>query len=337
MIELAGEPAGASAVEGILRERLASPGLDASFLAVDSVDPATVVAATGARDDELARLWIDMRAPERITLYLVDGKRERVLVRHFTHHDNPEVAREELGHVVELALIALRAGERIGIGREAARVELLPEPVPSSSPPSPPPPPPPADSVQPHRPEVAARTRLRVGAFYEAQAYAGGPEVWSGPGAVAELRRSRAMRRLGYGAMLAGQYRLPARADAARASAMRFEGGAVHALAVGSLALSRPGELTLGIGGGVDLLHAEGRTDGPSEVRFAEGSLRVLPTLRALVRYEHAVPSLRLFAGAGLDVPLESARYLLARPGEQVVLFEAWNARPFLLLGLETP
>jgi hypothetical protein len=55
------------------------------------------------------------------------------------------------------------------------------------------------------------------------------------------------------------------------------------------------------------------------------------------VRYEHAVPSLRLFAGVGLDVPLESARYLLARPGETIVLFEAWSARPFVMAGIQTP
>jgi hypothetical protein len=118
---------------------------------------------------------------------------------------------------------------------------------------------------------------------------------------------------------------------------MRFEGGAVHALAVGSLALSKPAELALGIGGGLDLLHAEARGDRTTEVRFAEGSTRVLPTLRALVRYEHAVPSLRLFVGIGIDVPVQSARYLLARPGETVVLFDAWSVRPFLLAGIETP
>jgi hypothetical protein len=180
-------------------------------------------------------------------------------------------------------------------------------------------------------------THLRAGAFYEAEAYAGGPEVWSGPGAVLELRRSVPNSKLGYGALVSGQYRLPSSADAGPSSSMRFEGGAAHVLAVGSLALSRPAELALAVGAGLDLLHAEARGDRASEVRFAEGTTRALPTLRALVRYEHAVPSLRLFAGVGLDVPLESARYLLARPGETIVLFEAWSARPFVMAGIQTP
>lgn len=328
-----------SAVESVLRERLAWPGLEVSFDAVEAVDPAAVVMLSGAQDDELARVWVDLRAPERITLYLVDGKRERVLVRHFARHDNPEVAREELGHVVELALVALRAGERIGIGREAAREELAPS-VAASSPPSPPVPSPAAEAP-PSAPRRRTTTHVHAGAFYEAQAYAAGPEIWSGPGVLVELRRRAPGARFGYGALLSGQYRLPSNADGAGAS-MRFEGVAVHALAVGTLAISKPAELALGIGGGLDFLHAEARGDRTSDfgeggVRFADGSLRALPTLRALVRYEHAVPSLRLFAGVGLDVPVTSARYVLARPGETVALFEAWSARPFLLVGIETP
>lgn len=335
-IELAGEPASVTAVESILRERLASPGLDVSFATIEAVDPAVVVAPTGAQDHELARVWIDLRASERVTLYLVDGKRERVLVRHFARHDNPEVAREELGHVVELALVALRAGERIGVGREAARADLEPE-LATVAPPSPPVAQPPAERPAPVAARPPSTVRLRAGAFYEAEAYAGGPEIWSGPGVNLELRRRRADSRFGCGVLLSGHYRLPSSAGSSVATSMRFEGGAAHVLAVGSLALSRPAELALGIGGGIDLLHAEARGERTSEVRFAEGSTRVLPTLRALVRYEHAVPSLRLFIGAGIDVPVESARYLLARPGETVVLFEAWSARPFLLAGIQTP
>jgi hypothetical protein len=332
IIELAGEESAVAAVQGLLRERLAATELDVSIAVIDAVDPATVVSPNGAREDELARIWVDLRDRERITFYLVDGKRERVLVRHFARHENPEVAREELGHVVELALLALRAGERIGIGREDARGQLAPAAVP------PPPPPPAAAEAPVLAPSKPRALHLRAGAFYEAQAYAGGPELWSGPGAMVELRRRPAASKLAYGALISAQYRLPAVAEAASATTnIRFEGGAVHVLAVGTVALSRPAELAVAVGGGLDLLHAEARGDRAAEVRFAEGSMRVVPTLRALVRYEHAVPSLRLFAGVGIDVPVESARYLLARPGETVVLFEAWGMRPFLVAGIQTP
>jgi hypothetical protein len=280
-------------------------------------------------------LWIDLRDPERITLYLVDGNRERVLVRHFTRHENPEVAREELGHVVELALAALRAGERIGVGREDARVQLVPA---AAAPPVvvSPPPRPEARAV-PALPPKPARLQVRAGAFVEGQAYGGGPELWTGLGVMGELRRKPEAARFGYGALLSGQYRFPARAEAG-STTMRFEGGAVHAMGVGTLAVSRPGEVALALGGGVDVLHAEALGDRAAEVRFADGHTRLVPTLRAVARYEHAIPSLRLFGGIGIDVPLSSTRYLLARQdGGTVVLFEAWGVRPFLVLGVQTP
>lgn len=337
-IELAGAPENVSAVEDILRERVALAGLDVELTPVDAVDPVAVVSATSGKDGELAHVWIDLRAPERITLYLVDGKRERVLVRHFARHENPEVAREELGHVVELALLALRSGERIGVGRDAARADLVPEP------PSPPPAPiaispslPPAEQKEPPPPRPAPLTHLRGAVFYEAEAYAGGPDVWSGPGLAGELRRTPPSSKLSYGVLVSAQYRLPASAGGASATSMRFDGGAAHVLAVGSVALSKPAELALAVGGGLDLLHAEARGEPRSDVRFTEASTRLLPTLRAMVRYEHALPSVRLFGGVGIDVPLDSARYVLARPGERVVLFEAWSARPFLAAGIQTP
>lgn len=337
VIELAGEPANVAAVEDILRERVGPTGLEVSFTSVEEVDPVAVVSSATGREDELAHVWIDLRSRERITFYLLDGKRERVLVRHFVRYENPEVAREELGHVVELALVALRAGESIGVGRDVARAELAPAAEPPPPAPAAAPAPPPREAPLPLPPQAVPVTRLRMGAFYEVEAYAGGPEVWSGPGLVGEVRRTLPRSKLGYGALVSGQYRLPSSADVAASTSMRFTGGAMHLLAVGSVALSRPAELALGIGGGLNLLHVEARGERSSEVRFAEGSTRVLPTLRAMVRYEHAVPSLRLFAGIGLDVPLDSARYLLARPGETVVLFEAWSARPFVLAGIQTP
>jgi hypothetical protein len=331
VIELAGEDAAVSAAQSVLRERLSGSDLEVATSAIQAVDTAVVLTPLGARDDELAHLWIDLRDPDRVTLYLVDGKRERVLVRHFARHQNPEVAREELGHVVELAVIALRAGERIGIGREDARDQLAPASAPIVAAP-----PPRAEAPVAPPARKAPPLDLRAGAFFEAQAYGGGPELWSGPGLMGEVRRKPASSKVAYGALISAQYRLPANADTA-STTMRFEGGAAHLLAVGTVAISRPAELAFALGGGIDLLHTEAHGDRASEVRFAEGHTRLVPALRALVRYEHAIPSLRLFAGLGVDVPVESARYLLARPGESVVLFEAWRIRPFLVVGVQTP
>lgn len=320
-----------------MRERLAAADLEVSFTRAEAIDPAAVVTPTGAREDDLARLWIDLRGEQDVTLYLVDGAWERVLVRRFARRDNPEVLREELGHVIELAIVALRAGERIGVGRDEARAELAPAPPPPSPaavvpPPEAPPAPPP--SPAPRAP--AASTRLHAGAFYETQAYAGGLELSSGPGIFGEVRARPGTGRLSYGGLVSVQYRLPSQGGDGETT-MRFEGGALQLLAVGALAVSKPAELSLALGPGLELLDAEAQGARASEVRLAEGKTRVLPSVRALVRYEHAIPSLRLFAGLGIDVPFQSTRYLVARPTEAVVFFEAWAVRPFLLAGIETP
>jgi hypothetical protein len=332
-VQLAGEPASVQAMEGVLRERLAPAELTLSFTRTEVIDPAAVVTPSGVRDDDLARIWIDDRARERVTLYLVDGKWERVLVRHFRRHENPEVVNEEVGHVVELALTALRGGERIGIGRDLARAQLAPEA------PDPVPPPPATDEPPPPAPVPAppsTTSHVRGGVFYEAQAYGAGPQLWSGPGLLVELRREREGARWSYGGLLSLQYRLPSTTDAADAT-VDFDGGAAHLLAMGATRISRPAELAFGVGPGIDLLHAEARGLRGADVRFAEGRVRWIPTVRALVRYEHAVQRLRIFAGVGLDVPFESTRYVLARGSENVVLFSAWGARPFVVLGIEGP
>lgn len=339
-IELAGEASVVSAVESVLRERLAGLDVDLSFTNAEAVDPAKVVTPSGVRDDDLARIWVDLKAEQRATLYVVDGTWERVLVRHFPRHDNPEIVREEIGHVVELSVVSLRAGERIGVGRDIARAELVPEapptPTPTPTPPSPPEAdrPPAAPVVAPPRPK--ASTRFAGGLFYEAQAYGGGPELWSGPGALFEVRAKPAASRFSYGGLVSVQYRLPSDASGNRAT-VDFEGGAAHLLALGAMTISAPAQLALGLGGGVDVLHAEARGEGPSDVSFVGGSTRLVPTMRALVRYEHVISSLRLFGGVGLDVPVERARYLILGTGGPTVVFEAWAARPFLLVGIQAP
>src|SRR5436189_68309 len=97
----------------------------ASLLAVVVVVFVVVVA--------FARVWIDARDPARTTLYLADGAWERVLVRTVaTPQALDEVAREEIGHIVQDAVAALRAGLHIGFTtRDEARASLRLAPLPA--------------------------------------------------------------------------------------------------------------------------------------------------------------------------------------------------------------
>src|SRR5439155_20029305 len=86
------------------------------FATIASVD-ARQIMNDGADDPpSVARLWIDMREPGRVTLYLTGDRAARLLVRHVplvTRID--EVAREEIAHIVEATVDALLVGGRIGV------------------------------------------------------------------------------------------------------------------------------------------------------------------------------------------------------------------------------
>jgi hypothetical protein len=333
-VKVAGDPSSVAAVLDVLRERVGAD-VEAAYEVVPTIDRASIVTPGSPNDQQLARIWIDLGEPaamnerEPIRLYVVDGPWERVLVRPIARQPNPEVVWEEIGHIVELALGALRAGESIGVGRALAREQLLPsQPIaPATAPPAP---------ERPLEPPPPARPRqwsVRGGAFYATSAYGSGLELASGPGALIELHAHT--RRLEYGAALMAEYRFPSTVD--RGSAIvRFEGAAFHALASGAFVLAPHHHVLFGAGGGVDLVHARASSPNLDNLRFEDGKMDAVPAARVLARYGWATSAFRLFAGVGVDVPLRNPRYLLSRPSDPVVLFEPWNARPFLLIGIET-
>jgi hypothetical protein len=333
-VKVAGDPTSVAAVLDVLRERDGGGDVETTFEVVPAIDRASIVTPGAPNDRQLARIWIDLtepsahvNEPEPVTLYVVDGPWERVLVRPVVRHANPEITWEEIGHIVELALGALRAGETIGVGRDIAQAQLFP---------SPPPNPRPSDGEPPRRgappPAVERAWKIRGGGFYSTTAYGSGLELASGLGAL--LEGHARTRKLEYGVTLTAEYHFPSTVD--RGAAMiRFDGGALHALASGAYFLGDRHQLLLGVGGGLELVHARGSSSELDNVRFIDRGLDLIPTARALARYGYSTSSLRLFAGVGVDVPLTNSRYLLSK-GAPVVLFEPWSVRPFLMIGLET-
>ncbi|MBX3213377.1 MAG: hypothetical protein KF850_15175 [Labilithrix sp.] len=336
-VKIAGDAVPVAAVLDVLRERVS--GTETTFEVVPAIDRASIVTPGATDDRQLARIWIDLSEPPGhaneqapMTLYVVDGAWERVLVRPVARQANPEVAWEEIGHIVELALGALRAGERIGVGRAVAREQLLP----SVAPAAPPPPASPDAPVTAPPPKTNQRpARFRAGGFYGVNAYGHGLELASGPGLMFELQRERG--RFALGGTLMGEYRFPSEVDRGIVT-VRFEGGAVHAMATGSYELAPRHHVLLGVGGGAELAQVRGSSNTLDNVRFVDGDADLVPTARVLARYAYTIakPSLRVFAGLGMDVPLRNPRYLLSRGNDAVVLFEPWGARPLFLLGIQT-
>jgi len=340
-VKVAGDPASAAAVLDVLRERIGGSDAETSFEVVSEIDRASIVTPGPPDDRQLARIWIDLTEPaghegagEPVTLYVVDGPWERVLVRPVTRQKNPEVTWEEIGHIVELALGALRSGESIGVGRAVAREQLLPPEEP------PPPPPPRRERLRRPPPRPAARlplVKIHAGGIYSTAAYGSGFELTSGPGGILELHADPHWLggRLKLGATFTGEYRLPSTVD--RGSAMvRFEGAALHAMASATYSFTERHHVFLDVGGGTELVHARGESPSLNNVRFVNGNIDPIPAVRFLARYAWAKPTVRLFAGVGVDLPLRNPRYLLSRENEPVVLFEPWVVRPFLMLGMET-
>lgn len=338
-VHLAGDGALLDALEGVLRERLADVPvpIQGRFDRIPIVDPAAVVTPGETTQDELARIWVDLRGDRRYTVYIVDGAWERVLVRHLARRANPEVAFEEIGHIVELAVSALAAGERIGVVRDVARADLaITEP--REGPFAIAAPAPRENLDRPlEEPRAVAEepvARAQVGAFWGATAYSGALELASGPGLVLDVHHAIGRFSLGGDAM--GQVLLPSHADGRNAT-VRLTGGNAFLLADGKLALSPRDTLALALGLGVQLERASAEGTPGAGVRFIDDVEAVSPTLRALVRYRHAWPLLGTFVGAGLDVPLRNTRYVLSRETAPLVLFEPWVARPFALAGITFP
>lgn len=334
-VKIAGAPRSVAAVLDVLRERTGGTETETELEVVPTIDRASIVTPGPPSERQLARIWIDLREPpgranerEPVTLYVVDGPWERVLVRPVTRETNPEVTWEEIGHIVELALGALRAGESIGVGRAVAREQLLPTPEP------PPPPPPPPEAPAPAPPPGNPwRPHVRAGAFYSVSGYGPGLELASGPGAVLQLHSDSG--RLDFGTTLTAEYRFPSTVD--RGSALvTFEGGALHAMASSAYSFNKRHQLSLGLGGGVELVNVTGASTQLETLRFVDGDVDVIPAARLLTRYSHATSTFRLFAGAGVDLTFRNLRYLLSRGDDSLILFEPWVARPFLLLGIET-
>src|SRR4051794_15777432 len=96
------------ALQAVLSELLSRLQVTVHYTSIASVDAHQILNEHSEDAPSVARIWIDMRDPTRVTLYLTGAREERVLVRHvplLTRLD--EVAREEIAHIVEATVEAL--------------------------------------------------------------------------------------------------------------------------------------------------------------------------------------------------------------------------------------
>jgi hypothetical protein len=327
---LVGPDAQVSPMRAVSEELLARLGVAATVTFAAEVDPADVVNPRPGAEPRVARAWIDLSHPDRVTLYLVDRDWERVLVRHLPRmqgHD--ELAREAVGHVLETAVDALLHGARIGVVRDDAQREL--EVPPSSTPPAVsskaplPGPAPPAERF--------GRLRLEGGAGYEAALYASGGVVTQGPEAM--LLVSTGGGPLRPALWLTAQYRIPLRIDA-HPLGVRLEGAAARALAAVDATVSRRVSLRLGAGAGVDVLHMSPLLESGSHASAAgDQSFAVIVGRASLGLRFSLAPHVSMASTLSCDLGFGDGRYVTIVNGAATAALSPWTVRPALSLAVE--
>lgn len=313
----------------------------ASSIAAGPIDLARAVAPAPVEPEMLARVWIELAPADRggvVTVALVDGRHERVLVRHIAAPIGVDAAvRETIATLVASAIEALRDGAVIGIERAVAQAQLdaaIPPPpadTPNSSAapttptrPQPDAPPPP---TTPRR-RGDRRIALAIEPGWSLLAWSREQPLQHGPSlALGVLSRGRWRA----GAGLSGQYRLPARV-AHDDVGLRLSSGSLRVWAGVHPGITQRVGLRARVGAGVDLVRASVSATTPG-VRTRVAAVHALPVVRASFGVGVSLtPGLQLALDAALEVDLVDTRFVLEAPDRTV--FDPWRARPGVTLSL---
>ncbi len=323
----AGDARDSEALSQVARELLGRLAIEVRAVQIGRVDVAAIAAAPAARvgvEPPLAHVWIDWQTAGRATLYLLDARRDRLLVRQVERPvGGDELAREELGHILETACEGLLAGSEVGVPRAGAVSLLIPAPPPA----------PVVVASPPPTDEVAAR--LEAAVLYEVALLAPEETLTHGPALSLFLRLGRRATR--WGLWSTAQLRLPVHA-ADGGAGLTLQSGALRALGAIERPLSPRATWRAGLGGGVDLARvtpASGTPDRvlvepPRTLAFAVGRVALGLDVRL-------APRTSLVAILAADIDLSGQRYVYARAGGEQVILRPWSLRPSAAVGLAFP
>jgi hypothetical protein len=244
VVQMAADRDDAVALERVLRE-LSGRAVQIDVAVVPHIEPGTVIRGSGAdrAHPPLARVFLDLSDPARVTIHVVDGAWQRILVRHVSRSSSPDVVRETVGRIVSTAVEALLAGS-FSQYSEPVTIEV------------------PRPAAPPERPGASApeserRTLAgRVGVMYEVDLDSRGPSFVHGPALYGALGLRGAVVRPTF--WVTAQYRWPVVEDGPPigyrldTTALRLLGGAE--IETGSIST-----LELAVGAGLDIVQLEPR------------------------------------------------------------------------------
>lgn len=330
-LTVAAAPSDAEALGAVARELLERLAMQVELRRVERIDLREL--RQPLRDQPyFARVWVAFSKSGKARLYLEHAARDRVLVRDVTDDaHNPELLREELGHILQTAVEGLKAGEEIGAPRDEALKQVDAEEA-ATTPKAKPAavalaPPKTADS--PKKPR-----NLRFGPRYEGVWLGDGPSFEDGPGAVlgALLPGSRV-----WGLELGAYFRRPLKVESTPVGA-RLQSLALNALLTFEAWRGERARLRLGAGIEADLVRVSPYASEGQDVTLAPTAWSKLALGRLAITYAHDVSSfmdLELTLGAVLDP--NGSRYVLQRSAGAHDVFSPWPVRPLLSLGATVP
>jgi hypothetical protein len=319
------DDASGQAMQAVVAELMARLDRAATVTFASSVNAAEVITPQAGAEVRLARAWIDLSKPERVTLYLVDRDWERILIRHIQKragHD--ELAREAIGHILENAVDALAHGARIGTAPDEVRSENEGA-EPSLRPPA---------TAAPIAARAGTASHWELGALYEGELYGPRGLIANGPAAVLYVGAQRGTVRPGV--WLTVQYRLAMIVDTPPIG-VRLDGGTLRALAGVDVALNERLSIRLGAGAGIDAIHMTPRLEGKPGTTIDNDEDFALVVARANAGGEWWV-SRRLAIALTLSCDLDPSgtRYAALVDGVKQTVLSPWPVRPALSLGIMT-
>jgi len=322
VLTTAGNHAEARALALVARDLMGRLGVELEVATAEAVDPAAVINRPSDFSPALARAWVDLTPGDHAMLYIVDGPWERVLIRRVPRDaGHLEVAREELGHILETAVEAMLSGARIGLERSALEARP-PSPPPRPRPVPPPPPEPPAPAPPPSPP--APPVELRVGVYEQATLLADAAPVTGALGVSASIETPTAAR---WGAWLTFDYRWPVRTHSLPLG-VRIQGFEVRALGRATVLRSYPWKVDVAFGPGIDLMDAKAVANRPGNVTLTPEGTDASFVLRAAVGVRWRSLGLWLVG----DADLTGRTYPFRLNGQDVDALAPYRVRPGLLL-----
>ncbi|HEY3493135.1 MAG TPA: hypothetical protein VGK73_00560 [Polyangiaceae bacterium] len=328
LLSVAAPPGETEALEAVARELLARLDMQIEVRRVPRIDLAELRRALEPGERYFARVWITLSPEGRARLYLEHGASDRILVREIAGDaNNPELTREELGHILQTAVDGLKAGAEVGAPRSDALKDVPVEDALAAGPEKAPPEP----AGEAPRTSAASSQPLRFGLRYELSWLGDGPRFQDGPGAVFALD----LRPVGF--ELSAFYRRPLKVDGTPVG-VRLEAFSPRALVTLEAWRSERSGIRLGAGAGADIVSVSPLGEPAQNAEFSAGTWLNLAVARLQASYAWRASSfLALELTAGIDVDVNDTRYVFQQSAGETSVLDPSPVRPFVSLGAAAP